>query len=118
MRSFATLRTTELAERFLPSASRRSFVPSISALQNLHIKQHPAIEAPACLAGGLGRTLTQTDGQNDRVAQEETNHEHCHSRRGGWVVELAFVSCSKRRSARAEAHAARQLSCRRRRQPH
>jgi hypothetical protein len=38
-------------------------MPSISALQNLHIKQYPAIEAPACLAGGLGRTLTQTDGQ-------------------------------------------------------
>ena len=67
-------------------------MPSISALQNLHIKQYPAIEAPTCLAGGLGRTLTQTDGQNDRVAQEEANHEHGHSQRGGWVVELAFVS--------------------------
>jgi hypothetical protein len=31
-----------------------ALMPSISALQNLHIKQYPAIEAPACLAGALG----------------------------------------------------------------
>jgi hypothetical protein len=29
-------------------------MPSAFALQNFHIKQYPAIEAPACLAGALG----------------------------------------------------------------